>query len=190
MCKRKWVDWDSIEPLYRAGALTLNDICGQYEADHIHSQVWKVTVTHAAIIKKAKANKWTRNLAEKVRQRVKERLVTEPVTLCNQTDQEIIEAASGETVVVARGQRHRTQVALDFQDKLLQELKDQFKADKKASLQSKKPVEILSKVRVFKDLAFTMKTLQDQQAEQYHLNDTDQDKETQDIIVTLGSDGD
>lgn len=112
MAKRKFIDWDSIEPLYRAGAMSLNDICRQYEADHVNSQVWKTTVTHAAIIKKAKDKKWTKNLVSKVSERIQEKLVTSLVTGCNQdrplSDQDIIERAAevGSQVVF----RHRDEI--------------------------------------------------------------------------------
>ncbi len=123
MARRKYVDWDSIEPLYRAGFLSLSKICDQYRADHVHSQVWKQTITHAAILKKAKQKKWSRNLAKKVTQRIKEKLVTDLVTDCNQrSDDEIIEqaAAAGTQVVV----RHRKEilVLLKHEDMLLLEL--------------------------------------------------------------------
>ncbi len=128
MGKRKLIDWDSVEPLYRAGSLSLSGICAQYEADHINSQVWKTTVTHAAIIKKAKAKGWTRNLASKVKERVKEKLVTGLVTGCNQesklSDNDIIERAAeaGSQVVV----RHRKEIKalLQHEDDLLKELTD------------------------------------------------------------------
>lgn len=81
----------------------------QEVAGHTNSQVWKKTVTHTAIIKKAKAKKWTRNLANQVKERIKEQLVTkvvtEAVTDCNQSlsEQTIIEeAADVESKVVIR----------------------------------------------------------------------------------------
>jgi len=124
--RRKFIDWDSIEPLYRAGALSLHDICAQYEADHVNSQTWKKTVTHAAILKQAKKRNWTRNLAEKVQKRIKEKLVTEPVTTCNNdkraSDEEYVErAAEVGTSVVLRHQREAASL-LEHEDRLLSEL--------------------------------------------------------------------
>ena len=102
MATRKYIDWDSVEPLYRAGGLSLHNICDQYAADHSNSQVWKKTVTHAAILKRAKAKKWTRNLASKVQSRIKEKLVTGLVTSNKLSDDEIIEKSSevGVNVVI------------------------------------------------------------------------------------------
>jgi len=112
MAKRKYIDWDSIEQLYRAGSLSLNEICAQYEADHVNSQVWKTTVTHVAIIKKAKQKSWTRNFAEKVQKRIKEKLVTSLVTSSvtgnKISDDEYIETAADVGTNVQL--RHRVEI--------------------------------------------------------------------------------
>jgi hypothetical protein len=123
--KRKLVDWDSIEPLYRAGSLSIHKICDQYEADHINSGVWKTTVHHTAILKKAKQKNWTRNLAEQVKQRVKEKLVTNLVTIGDQkSDNDIVEQAAevGTQIVL----RHRKEIRdlLEHEQSLLQELQE------------------------------------------------------------------
>jgi hypothetical protein len=157
--KRKYTDWDSIEPLYRAGAMSLNDICCQYEADHQHSQVWKTTVTHPAILKKAKEKKWTKNLAERVQDRVREKLVTSLVTDGNQTDEEMVEASAAEPLRVARSQRERTRNLLVIQDELAAELRLSVDLD------------VMTRVKGFKDIAASVRALQDQQADQYRLND-------------------
>ncbi len=151
--------------------MSLSEICNQYEADHINSQVWKQTVTHGAISKKAKDKKWTKNLADRVKERVQEKLVTGLVTGCEQTEEEIISRAAEEPVRVAKGQRVRTARALQFQDLLFTELRDQFKdGQKESKKEGGKPVDVMGKVRAFKDLVVTVKALQDQQAEQYKLN--------------------
>jgi hypothetical protein len=165
LAKRKLVDWDSIEPLYRAGTMSLNDICNQYEADHINSQVWKRTVTHVAIIKRAKAKKWTKNLAIKVSDRVKERLVTGKVTDRNQSEHEQIEQAADEPVRVGFGQRARTERLLKIQDELAEELRVATDID------------IITRIRGFKDIAAAVKLHHDQQAAQYNLSNGDSKKD-------------
>lgn len=52
--KKPRVDWDAIEPHYRAGIRSLKDIGSQFE------------VSDAAIIKHAKKQGWTRNLKAKI----------------------------------------------------------------------------------------------------------------------------
>jgi len=121
--KRLFIDWDSIEPLYRAGTLSLHQICAQYKADHINSQVWKITLTHGAILKHGKAKGWTRDLAGKVQKRIKEKLVTGSVTSGNMSEEEIVERVSedGKNVIVL----HREQIAdlTIHENLLLKELK-------------------------------------------------------------------
>jgi len=126
--KRKFVDWDSIEPLYRAGVLSLNGLCAQYMADYRNSQVWKTTVTHAAIIKRAKQKKWARDLAGKVQKRIKEKLVTGLVTTATGrprqkiSDDEFVERAAeaGTKIVI----RHQAEIKdlVTHEERLLLEL--------------------------------------------------------------------
>lgn len=135
MAKRKYIDWDSIEPLYRAGSLSNCDICRQYEADHKNSQTWRLTVSEAAIRKHAKAKGWKKNLAQKVKEQVRENLVRSEVRDSNQShqgqsDQEIIEQAAeaGSGVVL----RHRKEInsLATVESKLLLELETLPKAGK------------------------------------------------------------
>lgn len=53
--KRQRVDWDAIEPHYRAGIRSLKDIGAEFE------------VSDAAIIKHARLNGWDRNLKAKIK---------------------------------------------------------------------------------------------------------------------------
>lgn len=57
------VDWEAIEPLYRAGQISVRAIASQFG------------ITEAAIRKKAKLEGWQRALADKVRRAVREKLV-------------------------------------------------------------------------------------------------------------------
>ena len=63
MAERKSVDWEAIEREYRAGQLSVREIARTSG------------VTETAIRKHAKADGWTRALAEKVREAVREKLV-------------------------------------------------------------------------------------------------------------------
>ena len=109
--KRKFVDWDSIEPLYRSGAMSNYEICGQYEIDHANSQVWKKTVAESAIRKQSRTKNWKKTLAEKVKKQIKENLVRSEVRSANQnlSDTEIVEKAAevGSNIVL----RHRKEIA-------------------------------------------------------------------------------
>jgi hypothetical protein len=63
MSERKSVDWIAIEREYRAGQLSVREIAR------------RSSVTEGAVRKHAKADGWTRALADKVREAVRERLV-------------------------------------------------------------------------------------------------------------------
>jgi len=159
--KRKYIDWDSIEPLYRAGTMSLNDICNQYSSDHINSQVWKTEVKHNTICEYAKKKKWVKSLAGRVKDRVQEKLTTGLATSCLQSEEEIVEAASKKPVQVALGQRERTHRLLQDQDDLAVELRE-----------NKEKLDITSRVKNFKDISASVKAHHADQAEQYKLNDT------------------
>lgn len=88
MNERKPVDWERIEAEYRAGQLSLREIARAHG------------ITEGAIRKKAKAGGWDRDLADKVRKQVSEKLVRSDGTQSGthpqraRTDREIVEAAS------------------------------------------------------------------------------------------------
>jgi hypothetical protein len=110
MAKRKYIDWDSIEPIYREGNLSNCDICRQYESDHTNSQTYRITVTETAIRKQAKVKNWKKNLAGKVKTQIEENLVRDEVRDSNQklSDSEIINKAaqSGSNIIL----RHRREI--------------------------------------------------------------------------------
>lgn len=77
------VDWEAIEREYRAGMLSLREIGRRHN------------VTEGAIRKRAKADGWVRQLADKVRTAVREKLVRDDGThQPRATDEEIVEAAA------------------------------------------------------------------------------------------------
>jgi hypothetical protein len=55
--KRARIDWDSIEPHYRAGVRSLRDIADEFK------------VSNVAIVKHAEKAGWTRNLAAKIQEK-------------------------------------------------------------------------------------------------------------------------
>ena len=89
--------WEMIERHYRSGILSVRTIASQFG------------ITEGAIRKKVKAEGWQRDLADKVREAAKEKLVrsdgTQSGTHSNAKDKEIIENAS--EVVAAVGRNHR-----------------------------------------------------------------------------------
>lgn len=123
--RRKPIDWDSIEPLYRAGILSNYEICKQYAEDHKHSQTYRTTVTEGAIRHRAKAKGWQKDIADKVQKQVKEKVVRSQLRNTEKSgvsDTEIIEEAAeaGSKVVL----RHQKEIyaLLEHENKLLAEL--------------------------------------------------------------------
>jgi len=89
MTERKSVDWEAIEREYRAGQLTVVEIGRQHG------------LSHTAINKRAKRDGWTRNLADKVREEVSARLVSEST----EPERAAIEPAVARGVQVVREHR-------------------------------------------------------------------------------------
>lgn len=89
------MDWEAIEREYRAGQLSVAEIGRQH------------TISHVAILKRAKKKGWTRNLSARVREAVTARLVTDEVTGTESvTDaQEAVDLAASRGVAVVREHR-------------------------------------------------------------------------------------
>jgi hypothetical protein len=85
------IDWEAIEREYRAGQLSVREIAQQHG------------VSHTAINKRAKAEGWLRNLAQKVREEVSNRLVSTEVSSAQA--REAVETAVRRGVEVVRQHR-------------------------------------------------------------------------------------
>lgn len=85
------VDWEAVEREYRAGQLSVREI-GK-----------SAGVSHVAILKRAKRDGWTQNLAARVREEVTARLVTAEVTAA--TSRETVDQAATRVVEIVRSHR-------------------------------------------------------------------------------------
>lgn len=91
-------DWESIERDYRAGVLSIREVAKIYG------------ITDTAIRKKAKAEKWQRDLTDKVAEKVRADLVRDAVRTTDakadaRTEKEIVEGAAAMVVQVVREHR-------------------------------------------------------------------------------------
>lgn len=81
MTKRKAIDWEAIERDYRVGQLSLRALATKH------------STTPGAISKKAKANGWTQDASQEVRERTRAALLTAP-----RKEQEAKETPDGNSV--------------------------------------------------------------------------------------------
>jgi transposase-like protein len=102
------IDWEAIEKEYRAGQLSVAEIARQHG------------LSHPAILKRAKRDGWTRNLASRIKQAVTAKLVTDGVT--GNSASETVELAAARGVQVIR--EHRTLIGKCFA--LVQRLVEQL----------------------------------------------------------------
>ncbi|WP_289020391.1 hypothetical protein [Desulfobacter postgatei] len=125
MAKRKLINWDYIEPLYRIGALSNYEIAAQYSEIHKDSETWKQSITESVIRKQARLKGWKKNLADRVKIQVRENLVRGKGAHAYKTDSEIIHQAAetGSNVVL----RHREEISalIEHENRLLDELGDE-----------------------------------------------------------------
>ena len=120
--RRDDVDWEAVERHYRAGVLSVNQISQDYG------------VSRAGIEKRAAANGWTRNLAEKIAQSAEEKIVakvaakevaTQVAGGCNPatlTERQTVDAYSDVITRVELAQRDDIEKAVVVTRRQLEEL--------------------------------------------------------------------
>jgi len=110
--KRKAIDWEAIEREYRAGQLSIREIARQHH------------ITDGAIRKRAKRDGWKRNLAKKVREAVRERMVRREVRTQDASDEEIINHVAERAADVLVLHREDIASLRELETALIEELKD------------------------------------------------------------------
>ena len=107
---KKTIDWEAIRREYRAGQLSVREIGRQHG------------VTHSAIAKRAKVEKWQRDLTTQVRQEIRAR-VQQDDQAGVATDAEIIDQAAARGVAVVRDHQRRLKRLAEISDALTAKLK-------------------------------------------------------------------
>jgi hypothetical protein len=112
--RAKAVNWDFIQPLYRAGGLSNYEIARQYELTHANHEHWKPTVTEAAIRDYAKRHHWAKDLTEQVKQRTQDKLLRAELRVAKgetnrESDEDIVEQAAENRAQVVAIQRRDLQ---------------------------------------------------------------------------------
>lgn len=173
-------DWDAIHAEYRAGQLS-NVMLGK-----------KYGVTEGAIRKRAKAEGWQKDLADAVRQQVKEKLVRDEVRAPNARDREIVEAAATTGADVVR--RHRRDISkgqdivsmlfgqleeaatnrAELEDAIEEETKNDETTRRRTQLM--RLVSLASHAGVLRDLSTAMKNLIPLERQAYNLDEQEHEE--------------
>lgn len=173
-------DWEAIHGEYRAGQLS-NVMLGK-----------KYGVTEGAIRKRAKAEGWQKDLADAVRQQVKEKLVRDEVRAPNARDREIVEAAATTGADVVR--RHRRDISkgqdivsmlfgqleeaatnrAELEDAIEEETKNDETTRRRTQLM--RLVSLASHAGVLRDLSAAMKNLIPLERQAYNLDEQEHEE--------------
>ena len=106
------IDWEAVEREYRAGQLSNRMIAEKHG------------ISDTAIRKRAKAQGWSKDLTEKVRQEVRSQLVRAEVRTPSVSDREVIEVAAATGAQVVRTHRKDIRTAADIVGLLMGQLLD------------------------------------------------------------------
>lgn len=109
---RKKIDWEAIEREYRAGIKSVCEIASEYNC------------TEGAIRYRAKTRGWQRELASKIRKRIREKLLRNNLRKDNVKDEEIVEASSDEGVQLVFSHRKDIAALRELETNLIEELKN------------------------------------------------------------------
>jgi len=120
MTAPKIVDWEKVEAEYRIGIKTLREIAEPYK------------ITEAAIRKRAKRDKWSRDLTERIRLRADDKvrkaaMVCEPSSLLTpENEEDIVEFVANDNALIITKQSERVDTSLSIVDSMLIELQSQI----------------------------------------------------------------
>jgi len=173
--KRKQLDWEKIEKQYRAGMLSVREIAREHG------------IFHQAIQKKAKSNKWERDLDEQVKKVARRKLVANQVATPHASDEEIIEEASNQVVEVVKLHRSGVRRGREIVELLSEQLSEMAKGraeientiidetanDPKSSrrrAQMMRAVSLPGHAGVLRDLAIAIKSLIPLERQAYNLD--------------------
>jgi hypothetical protein len=117
MAKRRKIDWETVENLYRAGQLSIREIARQNGC------------AAQTIVDRAKRYDWSRDLSEKVRQAIRAKLAKADTDSLTDTDKakrqkDIVEGASDKGVEVIKLHRKDISSLKELEAQLIEELKN------------------------------------------------------------------
>lgn len=147
------VDWEAIEREYRAGQMSVREIARKFG------------ITHPAIVQRAGREHWTPNLAERVKQAVKEKVLT---AITDGNTREVIEQAAqrGADIILS----HQTSIAKQREQVTRVETKLVTFMDGIADMK-----ELETAQGILESVARTKKVLFVLERQAFNLNDTQSD---------------
>jgi hypothetical protein len=181
MGKHKNIDWRAIKGEYRGGQLSIREIARQYK------------ISDAAIRKRARAEEWERDLADRVREEARNKLIRcqvaspmcEERELCSEEeDREIVESAANRAVGIIKLHRKDAKVQLNILRRCTNILKGRLEGEE-ATLEASLDLEGLRDIsQVNKNASSALKNLVYIERQAYGL-DTHDREGVQDIKVNI-----
>lgn len=179
MAKRKQIDWEAIEKEFRVNQLSNVQIAKNHD------------ISETAIRKKAKQYGWKKDLSQRVRERVREKLVRDEVREPNADDEKIVDAVaergakvitihrqdiakSQSLVQLFQGQLQEAATQRDeIKDSIIDETKnEEGKADQKRRNMMLKAVSLPAHSGVLRDLTIAQKNLIYMERQAFNIDDT------------------
>ena len=189
MTTRKSVDWDAIEPDFRAGTKSIRQIAKEN------------SITHGAVNQHAKLHGWTRDLTAKVRQATRSKLTADALStplsadsgVDTEKDAEIVDANAELRANIVRDHRGDIRAARALTKRMLAELQQQSgspetleafaeivattvkdgerKTDEKSLAAFKKALGLGNRAQILEGLARSLRTLVTLERQAFSLDD-------------------
>lgn len=194
---RPVTDWEAIEREYRAGQLSVHEIARQNG------------ISHTAINKKAKILGWKRNLSDRVRKAVKDRLIADSVSeeVSKKRDNDAVETAASRGVEIVRQHRqdistfsnlvrmlgNELSTSTITNENIVEDIEEATKGDKNniRRLNMLRSVALPTRAGVIKDLANAAKVLIELERKAFSLDAPDENEsKTLTIRIVNDPDGD
>ena len=183
------IDWEAVEREYRAGQLSNRMIAEKHG------------ISDTAIRKRAKAQGWSKDLTEKVRQEVRSQLVRAEVRTPSVSDREVIEVAAATGAQVVRTHRKDIRTAADIvgllmgqlldaasnREELSEAIEEETANDETGHRRAKlyRAISLQSHAAIVRDLSTAAKNLVQLERQAYNLDDQQHEETYEDRLRRL-----
>ena len=187
------VDWEAVEREYRAGQLSNRMIAEKHG------------ISDTAIRKRAKAQGWSKDLSDKVRQEVRSQLVRAEVRTPSVSDREVIEVAAATGAQVVRTHRKDIRTAADIvgllmgqlldaasnREELAEAIEEETANDETGHRRAKlyRAISLQSHAAIVRDLSTAAKNLVQLERQAYNLDEQEHEEPYEERLRRLLADG-